>query len=145
MNIPMWISRISGLHGKLAVHETLICLTRRLCRIMVKAVMQDLAWVRRFRAQNPKNSLFLANQEYPHPPELEFLMEGSVTSGLRLPKITPRIGTSPGGLSNFGSDTPPGLEFLLEDLVTLGLRMPRTPLPPMKTFGPRCSVLVCGD
>ena len=28
------------------------------------SVMQDLAWVRRFCAQNLKNTLFLANQEY---------------------------------------------------------------------------------
>ena len=45
-------------------------------------VIQDLAWVLRNCIQNPKNTLFFADQEYP----------------------PSRIGTSHGGLSNFGSE-----------------------------------------
>ena len=85
------------------------------------SVMQDLALVKRFCAQNPKNTIFLGSPERPLPPVLELLMEDLVTSGLRLP----------------------GIE-LMEDLVTLGLRLPRIPLPPgigtchggLSNFGP---------
>ena len=80
-------------------------------------VMQDLACVRGFCAQNSKNTLFLASQEY-------------------LPPPPPTIGLSHGGLSNFRSEAakntpaPPGLELLMENLATLGVRLPRIPPPP---------------
>ena len=44
------------------------------------SVMQDLAWVGRFCAQNSKNT---------PPPRLEILMEDLGNLGLRLPRIPP--------------------------------------------------------
>ena len=51
------------------------------------SAMQDLAWVLRIFAQNPKNIVFLAR--IPYPPGLEFLMEDLGSSGLRLLRIPP--------------------------------------------------------
>ena len=84
-----------------------------------------------FKTQNPlaKNTRFLKNQEYlPYPPGFELPMEDLVTSGLGLPRIPPppRIGTSHGGISDFGSAAAKNY-------------------PPPKTSKPGCSALVCGD
>ena len=90
------------------------------------SAMQDLAWVLRICAQNFKNTLFLADQEYPR---LELLFEDLVSLDLRLVKNTPshRIGISHGGLNKFESEV--GQEYA----------------PKMKTSGLMCRELVYGD
>ena len=68
--------------------------------------MQDRAWVLRICAQNPRNTLFLANQEYPlSPQDWNFSWR---TWEFR---------------SQVGQEYPPGLELIMGDLGSLGVRL----------------------
>ena len=85
--------------------------------------MQDLAWVRRFCAQNPKNALFFIfdKPRIPYFPRIGTSHGGlsNFRSGAAKNNLPPtRIGTSYGGLSNFRSGAvknnlpPPDWNFL---------------------------------
>ena len=66
------------------------------------SAMQEQVWVRRLCAQNAKNTLFLASQEYPPPtppltppPGLELLMEDLRSLSLKLVKNIPHPSPPP--------------------------------------------------